>query len=430
MSVLVMPNVFVIPPEEDNDPPYCCFDASFPRERYIPTEEDIEAPGSALELISQQLSNNSPIFRRGGHANGVIMPRRSDGRSIEEVLTSEEEYRNPDITIRDGNPPGDDSEIIEVIKVRRHAQDERQNQQTAVSEPPVKASKSLKFRASRAFSTIKSVGRSMSRSRITPAENAVASYAESPRAPSPAPSSRGSTIFSSLFSHSPSLKSRSSFDSFNEPPSSPVLEASSSDDLEIQLHSPSSAEMQSFVPYPDTDENFEIEEELQTTPRASRHPSPVDRPSSPSLPKVNRRRFSVLNLFTAAKDSEGSDAGLSNTASPSISTLQSISREPLGPSRMDSTSTESSSSSGPTTPVDEVFPEPLPSRPSISMLKRLPSFSKSNKRKSAIVTVAEPVSPLPVAPLDVPSGEQELSFGEIRLDSLHFDELSFDANRF
>ncbi|KAJ3723491.1 hypothetical protein DFJ43DRAFT_964224, partial [Lentinula guzmanii] len=238
MSVLMMPNVFVIPPEEDNDPPFCCFDAKFPRERYIPTEEDLEAPGSALEIISQQLSNNSPVFRRGSYANGVVMPRRGDGRSIEEVLAGEEEYRNPDITIRSANPPGDDSEIVEVIKVRRHTQDERQNQQ---AEPAVKSSKSLKSRASRAFSSIKSVGRSMSRSRII-AED-VSSDAESSRAPSPAPSApsrRGSMMFSSLFKHSPSLKSRSSFDSFNEATTSPVLETSPSVPFDIQLHSPSS----------------------------------------------------------------------------------------------------------------------------------------------------------------------------------------------
>ncbi|KAJ3997965.1 hypothetical protein F5050DRAFT_1747894 [Lentinula boryana] len=421
MSVLMMPNVFVIPPEEDNDPPFCCFDAKFPRERYIPTEEDLEAPGSALEIISQQLSNNSPVFRRGSYANGVVMPRRGDGRSIEEVLADEEEYRNPDITIRSGNPPGDDSEIVEVIKVRRHTQDERQNQQ---AEPAVKSSKSLKSRASRAFSSLRSVGRSVSRSRII-AED-VSSDAESSRAPSPAPSApsrRGSMMFSSLFRHSPSLKSRSSFDSFNEATTSPVLETSPSVPFDIQLHSPSSAEMQSFVPYTDTDEDGEGEDDMQITPRPSRH-SPVVRLSSPSAPKLNRRRFSVLSLFSAAKDPEHSP---SNAASPSISTIQSLSRDSLDPSRTDST--ESSSSSGPTTPVDEAFPESLPSRPSISMLKRIPSFSRSTNKKDATAAVVEPVTP-PLAPLDVASGEHELSFGEIQLDSLHFDELSFDANRF
>ncbi|KAJ4488236.1 hypothetical protein J3R30DRAFT_3695984 [Lentinula aciculospora] len=424
MSVLTMPNVFVIPPEEDNNPPFCCFDATYPRERYIPTEEDLEVPGSALEIISQQLSNNSPIFHRGSHINRVVMPRRSDGRSIEEVLAGEEEYQDLDITIRGGNPPGDDSEIVEVIKVRRHTQDEREKK-PLVSEPVAKSSKSLKARASRAFSSLRSLSRSASRSRI-PSQD-LPSDTESSRAPSPAPSRRGSMIFSSLFSHSPSLKSRSSFDSFNETPPSPVLAESPSEPLNIQLHTPSSAEMQGFVPYSDADEDGDAEDEMQATPRASRHPPTIRPSSSMSIPKINRRRFSVLNLFSASKDLERSHAGPSIVTSPSISTLQSLSRDSLNPLRTDST--ESSSSSGPTTPVDEAFPEPLPSHPSISMLKRLPSFSKTPRKKEAIVIVTEPVVSNTTIAMDV-AGEHDLSVGEIRLDSLHFDDLSFDASRF
>lgn len=427
MTALVMPNVFVIPPEEDNDPPFCCFDATYPRERYIPTEEDLEATGSALEIISRQLSNKSPIFHRGGHTNGVVMPRRSDGRSIEEVR-GEEDYQDPDITIRDGNSPGNDSEIIEVIKVRRHTQDERENQLPSVSETAAKSSKSLKSRASRAFNSLKNVGRSVSRSRIIP--EVVTSDAETSRAPSPTPSRRGSMIFS-LFSHSPSLESRSSFDSFNESPPSSVTEASTPEAFDVELHSPSSAEMQGFVPYPDTDDDGEGEDDMETTPRAPRRhcPSPALHPSvvPSSVPRLNRRRFSVLSLFTASKDSERSDAGSSTPTSPSIPTLDSLSRDSLGPSRTDST--ESSSSSGPTTPVDEAFPDPLPNRPSISMLKRLPSFSRSPRKKEATPLVIEPIAPnSPVALGEI--GEPDLSFGEIRLDSLHFDELSFDAGRF
>jgi hypothetical protein len=222
-------------------------------------------------------------------------------------------------------------------------------------------------------------------------------------------------IFTSLFSH-PSLKSRSSIDSFNEP--SP-LEASSSTPLG-QLHSPSSAEMHDFVPYSDTDDE-DGEEDVRTTPCASRRP-PSLRSRSPSS-QLSRRRFSVLNLFSASKDSEISDAGPS-TIVTSIPALPSMSRDSLGPSRTDST--ESSVSSGPVTPVDDVFPEPLPHRPSVSLLKRLPSFSRSPRKNRASATpiiVAKPVASSPAV-------EDDLSFGEIRLDSFHFDELSFDANRF
>lgn len=400
---MALPNVFVIPPEEDNELPFCCFDAADPLERYIPTEEDLEGPGSALEMIFQPSNHDSPVFRRGSQPNGVVMPRKS-GRPIAEILTSEEDY-DPDVIVRDSVPPGNDSEIIEVIKVRRHIQDEHDIPPSSTSKPTFKPSKSFRSRASRAFSSIKNAGRSVSRSRMLP--NDRSSNGSSSRAPSPTPSRRGSMIFSSLFSHQPSLEPRSSFDSFNEPP---PLEASSSAPLG-QLHSPSSAEMHDFVPYSDTDDE-DGEEDIQATPRASRRPPSLRSPSPSSVSQLGRRRFSVLNLFSASKDSEISDTGPSTViTSPSIPTLPS--RDSLGPSRTDST--ESSVSSGPATPVDDVFPDPLPHRPSVSLLKRLPSFSRSPRKSKADVSVA---------PID------DLSFGEIRLDSLHFDELSFDASRF
>ncbi|KAE9406475.1 hypothetical protein BT96DRAFT_915421 [Gymnopus androsaceus JB14] len=318
------------------------------------------------------------------------------------------------MTIRDGNNPGNDSEIIEVIKVRRHTQEER-DLPPSVSEPTFKPSKSsFRSRASRAFSSIRNVGRSVSRSRISPSDE------ESSRAPSPTPSRRGSMVFSSLFSHQPSLKSRSSFDSFNDP--SP-LQASSSVPLG-QIHAPSSAEMHGFAPYPDTDDE-DVEEDIQTTPRASRIPTSLrSSSSSTSVPQFSRRRFSVLNLFSASKDSDISDAGPSTVTLPSTPIPPSLSRDSIGPSRTDST--ESSTSSGPETPVDDVFPEPLPHRPSISLLKRLPTFSRSPRKSRAGTTpiiVAKPVTPSS-------DREEDLSFGEIRLDSLHFDEMSFDATRF
>ncbi|KAF9066860.1 hypothetical protein BDP27DRAFT_1329870 [Rhodocollybia butyracea] len=395
MSSRIMPDVFVFPPEEDNDEPFCCFNAADPLEL---TEEDLACSGSALEMISNQFSSpDSPVFRRSDPANGgIVMPKRSCSRTIQQ------QYEDPDMTIRG---PGDDSEIIEIIKVRRHKQDDTRQLPPSVSEPAFKPSKSFKSRASRAFSSIKNVGRSVSRSRIP-----VTDVAE-PRAPSPAPSRRG---FSSLFSHSPSLRSRSSFDSFNDPPPSPSIEPSSSESIDIRLHSPSSsAEMQGFVPYPDSEDDEDEDDgqldQVHTTPRASRTlPTPIP-------PKLSRRRFSVLSLFSASKESEFSDAG------PTTPTLPpSMSRDSLGPTRTDSTESSTSSSSGPTTPVDETFPQSLPNRPSISLLKRLPSFSRSPRN----TRVAKPESPALEVEADDPS------FGEIRLDSLHFDELSFDATRF
>ncbi|KIK63874.1 hypothetical protein GYMLUDRAFT_57507 [Collybiopsis luxurians FD-317 M1] len=439
MSVPMVPNVWVIPPEEDG-PPFCCFDAADPLERYVPSEEDLQGPGSALEIISTQFSthNSSPVFHRAEHTTGnIVMPRRSDGRSIEDVLVNARNqsdlYQDPEITIRgSSNSSGDDSEIVEIIKVRRHERGMQQSSPpSSVSEPAIKPSKSFISRASKAF---KNVRRSVSRSRIPAVADDLPSDAESSRSPSPAPSRRSSMIFSSLFSHSPSLQSRYSFDSFNEPSSSSPIEASHSNPLDIQMHcSPSSAEMHGFVPHPDTDEEEDCDgdEEIQNTPRAPPHrphPSTLVRSPSPTA-RVSRRRFSVLNLFSAGRESEDSESLDTRPSTPIVTSpsTPSLPTSPrVGPSRTDST--ESSASSGPTTPVDDVFPSPsLPRRPSTSLLKRLPSFSRSPRKSKASVLADAPKAPSPA--LEV-AGEDDLGFGEMRLDSLHFDEMSFDASRF
>lgn len=232
-------------------------------------------------------------------------------------------------------------------------------------------------------------------------------------------------IFSSLFSHQPSLKSRSSFDSNESSPPEPPSPAPL-----VQIPSPSSAEMHGFVPCPDSDDEDD-EDEIQATPRAPRHHSSVRSPSPASISQLNRRRFSVLNLFSASKDSEIVGAESSTVVLPSVPTPPNLSRDSLGPSTIRTDSTESSTSSGPETPIDEVFPESLPHRTSTSLLKRLPSFSRNPRKNRAGTTpviVAKPVAPSPV--LDDDDDDDNLSFGEIRLDSLHFDEMSFDASRF
>jgi len=238
-------------------------------------------------------------------------------------------------------------------------------------------------------------------------------------------------IFSSLFNHQPSLKARSSLDSFNEPlppdPTSPTPLA--------QITSPSSAEMHGFVPCADSDDEDD-EEEIQATPRALRHHSSVRSPSPTSISQLNRRRFSVLNLFSASKDSEFVGVESSTVVLPSVPTPPSLSRDSLGPSTIRTDSTESSTSSDPDTPIDEVFPESLPHRTSMSLLKRLPSFSRNPRKNRAGITpviVADPVAPSSVLVddgIDDDDDDNNLSFGEIRLDSLHFDEMSFDASRF
>jgi hypothetical protein len=69
------------------------------------------------------------------------------------------------------------------------------------------------------------------------------------------------------------------------------------------------------------------------------------------------------------------------------------------------------------------FPPPVPPKVGVPLLKRIPSFRrKDNRDMPKVVVQPDPVD----QPFDVGG---DLSF-EMRLDSLHFDELTFDADQF
>ncbi|KAK0450630.1 hypothetical protein EV421DRAFT_1898893 [Armillaria borealis] len=126
-----------------------------------------------------------------------------------------------------------------------------------------------------------------------------------------------------------------------------------------------------------------------------RAPSPA-----PTTRSYMTRRLSMLNLFSSS--------------SPSL---------PLMSRASDSSS---SSSSGPDTPVDT---EPRKST-SILSLRRFPSFrrEKGSAKSGAKESVSAPQIYQP-PPLPPPILAADTSF-EMRLDSLHFDDLSFDPDRF
>ncbi|ESK82936.1 hypothetical protein Moror_11828 [Moniliophthora roreri MCA 2997] len=420
MSFFSMPKVYVIPPEEDDCPPFCCFDATQSTPHTL-TQADLEAPGSALDIVyhAMPLAMDIPTFyRKDIHSTDVVMPRRRS------TIDNHGPYNN-DITVR-GNSPGDDSEIIEVIKVRRNSESQ------PVTESVSKQSKGFKARASKAFSSMRNVGRSASRNKKKE-EMEEMEDSEYSRAPSPTPMSRRpSMILTNLFSRSPSLRTSSSFDSFAESsspsPASPLPTPpdtiSTSSSLSIQIHNPPSADMHSFVPYSsDTEDDDEDEvydpdyDDPQATPRAHRPTSPTSQSS-----KSGRRRFSVMNLFSLASSQP------IIATSPSTPILPVMSRDSTDPSSESTTST-STSSTGPPTPVDEPFPPPRTST-SNSLLKRVTSFSKRKEgvRKSQSLDLEPQSEPVIAVPSTV--NEADLSFGEMRLDSLHFSELSFDADKF
>ncbi|KAG7092229.1 hypothetical protein E1B28_008595 [Marasmius oreades] len=432
MTHYPMPDVFVYPPEEDDCPPFCCFYASQAIPSNSPTQADLDAPGSALDFVSRSIHYDTPeLYCKDLNSPDVrVMPRRHN--PIINHREEEQCYPDNDITIR-GSSPGNDSEIVEVVKVRRRSETVRSASDSTSNQP-----KGLKARASRAFSTLRKVSRSASRSRKSEEETVETSS----RAPSPSPMPRRpSTALASLFTRSPSLRSSTSFESFNEqtipptPTSSAPPKISTETALSNTIHTPTSGDMHNFVPYTSDSEDDDNEDEPnvrhddpQHTPRATRC---VATPTSQSF-KAGRRRFSVMNLFSSFSASEPSSSV--TIVSPSVATLPLMSRDSLGPSSDSCETSSSASSTGPTTPVEETFPPLHQSRTSSgTLLKRLPSLTKKkDNRRGSLSETQFPVAAVEVITRKPRELEDigDVSLGEMQLDSLHFSELSFDVDRF
>lgn len=411
-----MPDVFVVPPEEDKLAPYCCFDATQPKEHDLSSITDIENVDSALDLIFQAATSSAPIFRRDMTAGEIVMPRRSTDSEASTEPDYEDYGQDQDITIR-GNEPGDDSEVIEVIKVKtlkRQSNRESRSGSPPIEQPPMKRSKTFISRASKAFRSIKNLNKSSRR----PSVNDVFASSEplSPELPSPTPhpsmqartlSRRGSVILSQFFA-SPSLRSTASFDSMVDDDPLPSLNTH----LPGTTSTPclTNERQSSSHPYDNAEQDRRVD---------SRAPSPAPSSLASAVP---RRRFSVMNLFSFSSSSVSS-------STPSVPTsVPTMSRDSFDPSSP-STASYSSSSSAPGTPADTMDVDVTPKKGgSSSLFKGIPSFAKKEERSyqtPARVEVQEPTQE-PSRGQTLPG---ELSF-EMRLDSLHFDEISFDIDRF
>jgi hypothetical protein len=127
--------------------------------------------------------------------------------------------------------------------------------------------------------------------------------------------------------------------------------------------------------YPDSDEDDDDDDDQETVPppRAA-SPSPSARTFSSTI----RRRFSILNFQRKPTRPE---------AAPF--------REPSPPTLSRGSTVPSTSSSAPQTPTEEAFPPPP---------------------RTGAKGDCDP--------------DPDLTIGEMRLDSLHFDSLSFDPDNF
>ncbi|KAG6850460.1 hypothetical protein H0H93_012881 [Arthromyces matolae] len=194
-SDILIPRVFIVPPEEDHSPPWCCFDANGLSPRTSdPRAHDV---GNESAATCSQYDLREPLSLSGIHEDTgsivdvFMISNDIDTELEEETDTSDsEDIQTPDQENYDLNQSvGNDSEIIEIVKVRYT---------TDSQAVPTKTSMSLRDRASSVFKTLRAVGKGSIRSK---SKSSVISHGEPGPPKSTASLSRhGSLSLSQIFS--------------------------------------------------------------------------------------------------------------------------------------------------------------------------------------------------------------------------------------
>jgi len=485
-----MPNVFVVPPEEDQIPTWCFFDAAHPTLSQILGRP--ETPDIHVFSISD--SNDSSPLLPESMDPFIALRNNAETRSIVEALDdanvgniyhdvdtdSEYEhdtelgaalssvYNEPFSTTRDS---ANDSDVIEVVKVRRNSSsnedDEPQNVPSASSH--LKRSKTLKSRASKAFRSLKGslrtskfraqdVFASVKSNSHHHSDIVTATVSNTSRPPRPSVSRRGSRILSQLFI-SPSLKSRSSVSSLDEP-----THVSQPEPVFSPI--PSSPTQSSFVSASSVTDQLSCRSsiyEIEPPQDEVRLKTGSPTPTATTDPKSKNRRFSILSLhkiFSFSSPTPSSPISLNfedssctapilRSASCTPSSVRSVctasgQHTPQTPTYMDECSLSrgkdaNSASFAPVLGSNEVlnlglrlsmddFSDRGSSEEQTMRTQRtfrsLESRTSTSERQTK-VTRYPPVN----GPGVFRHEPGDLSF-EMRLDSLHFDSLSFDADHF
>ncbi|EIW85276.1 hypothetical protein CONPUDRAFT_141924 [Coniophora puteana RWD-64-598 SS2] len=384
---LVLPHVFVIPPEEEQlqTPPFCCFDADEPY--YTESDSDEEAYEREQFCLADdnyqlETSPSTPVFHRPPLDDGNPLPRAS--RSVWKRRGSEATCK-PHIDIREHRKDvRDDPDIVEVIKVRR-----RKDNSALKNEPKMTRSATFKERASKALKSFRSVSKAVSRKSTTREHlsssddifNAAEGIDGQPQGSMDAPPLTASATPSlgRRASHSLSQLLHSAKSFAPEPKSPPLSQVIPSDTSSSLAYLRSSGSVPAVIPRGFTeDENPE-------------------RPASPSMSfdGSSRKRFSLMEfhrMFTpSASPDEESTPQSSWAASPSTSTTL----------------------SEPDVPIEEAaygaicFVDVEDGNGQHKMRHSSPAYADSSDHQ----------------------GSGDISF-EMRLDSLHFDSLSFDPGEF
>ncbi|KAG6334933.1 hypothetical protein ID866_4150 [Astraeus odoratus] len=402
-----MPHVFVIPPEEEqkDNPPWCCFDADEQPDdsRHCPTNPDVHLFHVPCLTQPEPALIDPPISRVGpANESRVTTPRRLEKKQRPEIVRIVENKveRGCQRDVRE------DSDVIEVVKVKRG----KDSLTDPEEQTQIKRSKTFKARATKALQSIKNVGKNSRKQHIkdlwTSSESVpgvfrglqeqIRQQQEQLRQQCPSSPTQGHN----LLSRSNSRSFSHLFQSIVKPPSPtpPPM-------------SPVSQVIPTLTSCP-----ISFPENNTTSPSDNATLSAnhvLERPDSPSsLAKVKSKRFSVRELhkiFTFPSSSHDSLPASDTPPSPILS-------EQSVPA---STST-STIADHPDVPTEH-------SRTTVHFVDLDNTHQKLLASYHRIITHDDGDdddygTPLPPRPRD-------LSF-EMRLDSLHFDSLSFDPEEF
>lgn len=457
----MIPNVIVTPPDEESAP-YLCFDSVKSARKVLSNPPDPTSIHTALAQMQDQTTTPPPVFHRNSLTQeDLVMPRKS--------------HRKPA-----PKEPENDSDVVEVIKVRKRVESPPPDDMGERKAPQGKPS-TLKSRASKAFMSLKTIGKSTGTSKPHVADVFAASEIAAPEEEEAAtPTVTRSTSKrlrrpksmimedTTLAAQPVTLGRRAS-----------QLARRSSVNLSNLFNTPKDATPdkakigpprdESFTVLPAADESIGPDVPLGaplTRCRSASDPSgpvPAPPPVAPTRPSNSRkfsmnslgRFFSFSNLppAAAATPPPGSAsrtatsvsqprASVSSTRSdetesgecilpPELSSSPPPSRNGQDrlpyriPPPLDlglSTSDGSEDDCVPITPTDE---RPRPSFSSQTTARK--SYASDKARKSyASETARKSFGTEPRVSHDLDADTSV----EMRLDSLHFDELSFDLERF
>jgi hypothetical protein len=406
-----MPNVFVVPPEEDHSPSWCYFDAADapPLKSVLSTPPDIDFLDDALGALNCE---SPAVFHRYASTSSShpIMPLKSaEPRPRKDVLMNlEPNYTDNELDLHlgleleseavasiggmEGHRATEDSLVLEVIKLRRHHEEH-------VTMPSTKHSRSFRSRASRAFRSFKNVSKGSIRSKSYSPRHA---DDLTPRERTPAVSRRSSIILSQLFTSPVDLTSSTSASSFETQRRQEDNFIATPDQRIPVFVSSMLYDYNPTTAIPKHLDSLSLPSSCQDSMRQiSRSPSPT---SIRTL--SNKRRFSLMSLqrLFSFSESDSEPPGSGSTTPTSMSISGNFSR------------LSTASLRGPDTPTEGVHSLPTHLAPHIHLQgDRKDSLMHSDHQFKAGSSPA--------------LGSGDSSF-EMRLDSLHFENLSFDPSRF